>query len=201
VDWFVRTLRGLKGYGFEEKVKLSAWVATSVDPLRFQGEEEFRVGCSTVPGSPCAAPGGEGAPCALAAPRYAAVARALRGGVWDLCAEPAALVEIGSDVGGALVDLPLERKPLPSTIETVLLSLPEKSCNHLVPCSEEGLDCIRGRCGQVVSEGGTNGWQYVSCSNGIPRNLVRFGDPDRLQHRKIEICYDVEVGADPSFCP
>lgn len=201
VEWYVRALRGLKGHGFEERVRLSAWVATAAEPLRFPGEEEFRVGCTTVPGLDCAGPGEEGAPCALAAPRYAAVARALAGGVWDLCAEAGGLLEIGAQAGGALADLPLARKALPLTIETVLLSLPEKSCNHLVPCSEEGLDCIRGRCGQVVLEGGTNGWQYVSCSNGIPRNLVRFGDPDRLQHRNIEICYDVDVGADPSFCP
>lgn len=202
VDEFVRLLRGLKGYGYENRVRFSAWVATSSEPLTMGEGRGLYVGCAVNPAAgSCETPWEEGAPCALSAPRYAQVAQALGGRVYDLCSEPEGLAKIGAFVAGTAAEFSLRRNPLPSTVETVLLSFPDKSCNHLEPCLEEGFDCIRGRCGQVVSVGGADGWQYVSCSSGIPGNFVRFGSPDRIRNRKIEICYDVDVGADPLPCP
>lgn len=202
VEAYVRALRSSKGFGFEDRVTLSAWVATTSDPLPTEEGIGFFAGCSVSSQvERCATPWADGEPCALRAPRYAAVARALGGEVADLCGEPDGLAKIGALITGASPTFPLQRKPLPTTLETVLLSFPDKSCNHRDSCLEEGLDCIRGRCGQVVSEGGADGWQYVSCSSGIPRNMVRFERSDRLRNRKIEICYDVDVGADPLPCP
>jgi hypothetical protein len=201
VEWFVRYLRNAKGHGFEDRVRLSAWVATAKDPLVTGEGTGVFVGCAVDAGTgPCRTPWSEGQACALSAPRYAAVARALGGSLHDLCSEPDGLARIGAFAAGVAPEFSLERKPLPSTIQTVLLSFPEKSCNHRDSCLEEGLDCIRGRCGVAVSEGGADGWQYVTCSSGIPTNKVRFEDPDRLRNRKIEICYDVDVGADPFPC-
>lgn len=202
--YFIRLLRGMKGYGFEERVKLSAMVATAARPLRMAGGSLPLAGCSTSPDEVCASPWspGVGVGCALHAPRYAEVARATGGEILDLCSPGEGPSNLGALVSGLAKEFPLERKPLPASIEAVLLSNPEKSCDHLDPCPESGLDCIRGRCGQVVLEGGTNGWRYVSCSNGIPRNMIRIGDrSDPRQHQKFEVCYDVDVGADFSPCP
>lgn len=201
VDWFVRHLRNAKGHGFEERVRVSAWVATASDPLTTEEGTGVFVGCAVdADVGPCRTPWSEGEDCALHAPRYAAVVRALGGSLHDLCSEPDGLTRIGAFAAGVAPEFALERKPLSTTIETVLLSFPEKSCNHRDSCLEEGLDCIRGRCGMAVSEGGADGWQYVTCSSGIPTSKVRFEDPDRLRNRKIEICYDVDVGADPFPC-
>src|SRR5690606_31890589 len=180
VEEFVRLLRGLKGYGYEHRVRFSAWVATSAEALVVDEGRGAYVGCAEEAGA-CRTPWSEGVPCALAAPRYAEVARALGGRVYDLCRDPTGLAKIGAFVAGVPAEFPLRRIPLPSSIETVLLSFPEKSCNHRDSCLEEGLDCIRGRCGQVASEGGADGWQYVSCSSEIPVNFVRFGNPDRVR--------------------
>lgn len=201
VEDFVRALRSAKGFGQQDRVRLSAWVATRGDPLPTEEGLGLYAGCAVEEEvERCATPWSEGAACALHAPRYAAAARALGGGVADLCREPEGLLAIGPAAKNAAPAFHLGRKALPSTLESVLLSFPDKSCNHQDSCLEEGLDCIRGRCGQVVSEGGADGWQFVSCSSGIPRNMVRFERSDRLRNRKIEICYDVDVGADPLPC-
>lgn len=201
VEWFVRYLRNVKGHGFAERVRFSAWVATASDPLTTGEESGVFVGCAVgqKPGS-CATPWSGGVACALYAPRYAAVTRAFGGILGDICSEPDGLPRIGAHVAGVAPEFHLQRKPLPSTIETVLLSFPDEPCNHRDSCLEDGLDCIRGRCGSKVSAGGADGWQYVSCSNEIPTRMVRLEDSDRLSNRRIEICYDVDVGADP-LCP
>lgn len=202
VEEFIRHLRGIKGFGFEDRVRVSAWVATTADLLPMPDGSGPFAGCKLeAEPSTCATPSTAGAPCALYAPRYRAVAEATGGLVYDLCRDPDGLAKIGAFVAGVSPEFSLRRNPLPSTVETVLLSFADKSCNHQDSCLEEGLDCIRGRCGQVVPEGGADGWQYVSCSSGIPRNMVRFESSDRLRNRKIEICYDVDVGADPLPCP
>ena len=201
LGWFVRYLRNVKGHGYEDRVRFSAWVATTAESLTTgEGTGAF-VGCAIGAASGiCATPWSDGVACALHAPRYAAVTRALGGVLSDICTESEGLARIGAHIAGVAPEFHLQRKPLPSTIETVLLSFPDEPCNHRESCLEDGLDCIRGRCGSKVSAGGADGWQYVSCSNEIPIRMVRLEDSDRLSNRRIEICYDVDVGADP-LCP
>lgn len=206
VAYYDRFFRGLKGYGNEDAVRIGAIVATDEVELNFDDDSGRRyVGCTTggpqdscvVPG----VPGQTGVECAFRAPRYAAVADA------------DATVDICSDLGSALAGLPLEgsglrsefalgRRAVCGTIDVMVVPHPSISCEDAASCPTEAPECVNRKpdervCARRVPGGLSQGWEYVICSGGTQRNVVRFSGrsiPEPLH--EIEVCYDVDVEHD-----
>lgn len=202
-DFYVRFFRGLAGFGHADRVSLSAYVARGRAPLPVEADESY-LGCELEATTPCRSPGVEGASCALHASRYLQVAARMDGAVEDLCSSDPreALPTLASRSLGMRGEVELDRFPLPPTIEAMVLSKTADSCDHEIPCADPGLDCIRGWCGRAVLEDGNDGWQYVTCSENLPRKTIRFSGSARPRMSQlVEVCYDVDVHAEPPLCP
>ena len=75
------------------------------------------------------------------------------------------------------------------------------ACDPANPACPAGFECVRGRCAKPLDASATEGFQYLRCSSGVPKNAVRTNGstvPEPLE--TIEICYQVDVGADLSQC-
>ncbi|HEY0839062.1 MAG TPA: hypothetical protein VGD74_02640, partial [Vulgatibacter sp.] len=121
VPYFSRLFEGAKGFGNSAFVSADAIVTTSTEPLDWQDGSGFTyVGCTASPGAPCAVSADGGAFCALHAPRYAAIATATGGRVFDPCARDlgSALQEVGAGASGLSREFRLSRVPIEATIET-----------------------------------------------------------------------------------
>jgi hypothetical protein len=199
VAYFDRFFRGLKGLGREASVRVGAIVATEEDTLDFPDDTgRAYVGCTSDASRACAVGGGEGAACALHAPRYAAVAQASGGTAVDICADEYAsgLEELGLGASGLRSEFALARTPHDETIDVVVVPNVPIVCNDAAPCSSEFPDCVRGICSRHVERGLHEGWEYVICSGGSQCDVVRFsGRSIPKPNQTITVCYDVDVGA------
>lgn len=205
--FFARFFDGLKGFGNEGAVGVAAIVATSQDVLDFDDRSgRTYVGCTNDPGDGCAIPDpanpGGAAECAMYAPRYVQVARETGGIATSICDEDfsAALSSLGFAVSGLKSEFKLSRAPFADSLDVVIVPDEPVACEDDAGCSG-GLTCVRNRCAQRVSPSATEGYQWLRCQGGVPRNVLRTnGDlvPDPLQ--TIEICYEVDVGTDLSVC-
>lgn len=197
--YYERFFRGLKGYGNEDSVRIGAIVAAETNPLRFYDDtERAYVGCTSDPDVDCAVPerNPDGAACAFHAPRYLGVADP--GSVVSICAadSTAALDALPLEGSGLLTDFALGRVAVPETIDIAIVQRSQVSCEDAAPCSEEGFTCVDGRCVKHVG-GHSQEWEYVICSGGTQRNVVRFsGRSIPEPSHDIEVCYDVDVGHD-----
>lgn len=208
IDWFARFFRGLKGYGNESLVRVGAIVASDPEAasrvLDFQdGSGRTYVGCTSDSSSACAVAGGEGAECAFHAPRYLAMAERTGGIAADICADDftPALDRLGLVASGLQTEFRLSRAPIRDTIDVVVVPNEADLCNDAATCSNPSETCVRGKCARRVTGGLPEGWEHVICSGGTVRNLVRFSGrsiPEPLS--TVEVCYDVDVGADLSKC-
>lgn len=213
VDYYRRFFRGLKGFGNEDAVRIAAIVAGNEVDLVF-GDNTGRTyrGCTAsgdasdpcfVPNEPGGAGPGGVAECAFWAPRYAAVAAASGGGVVDICADDytSALAELGLEGSGLRSEFPLGRPAVCGTIDVVVVPNPHILCDDEASCPGESPECVNrdGKhvCGKRIPGGLPEGWEYVICSGGTQRNVVRFSGrsiPEPLH--EVEVCYDVDVGHD-----
>jgi len=198
--YFGRLFAGAKGFGNGGAVAADAIIATSADPLEREDGSGFPyVGCTSDPAVPC----GEGADCALHAPRYAAIAAATGGRIFDYCGADlgASLREIGWAASGLSREFRLSRVPIEATIETVVVPNDLVSCNDASPCSDPGKICVRKRCAVPIAPDPSDGWEHELCSGSDARNVIRFNGrsiPAKLQ--TVEVCYDVDVGSELSQC-
>ena len=200
-SYFARLLSGTKGFGNAGAVAVDAIVSTSADPLvRADGSGFSYVGCTTDPERAC---GGDGALCALHAPRYAAGADATGGKVLDYCdaAFTTSLREIGWAVSGLTREFRLSRVPIEATIETVVVPNDPVSCNDASPCPSPGQICTHEHCVTVVPPDAEDGWDHVLCAGRDARNVIRFnGRSIPSKDQTVQVCYDVDVGSELSQC-
>ncbi len=184
VDYFVRFLRGIKGYGNEESVSVAAIVGDYQEEIRLcvrSGESgcaewaDYR-GCrnQTVGMH------------ALYAPRYTEVAQRTGGITVSICEEDysSALSEIGFAASGQERDFPLSRVPMAHDIEpfrvTIITEEDGRQTRENVPHKEQEFE---------------DGWSYVGCDGQIAVNSLRFhGRFVPPPNARIEVVYHVDAG-------
>lgn len=164
-DYYVRLFNGLKGFGGEHLVKVTAIVATQPEEEyveRGESEDVVRYGCGV---------GGERA---IHAPRYLEVAERTGGQTISICQSDYGTVlrDLAGGVSGARVAFPLARRPFEDSIRVFVT--PQGGTRSATTKDVE--------------------WSYTGCTSGTFANVVRFAsDHVPPPMSTVEIEYAVNV--------
>ncbi len=188
VEYFVRFLNGLKGYGKEELVSVAAIVGDDSEELRlcWQPAPGAEAVCGYFTG--CENPNiGERGMHAVFAPRYTEVAQRTGGIAVSICEEDysGALEELGFRVSGLRRDFALSRVPVD----------PEDTPFRVTMITEEDGHQVRTSVPHVEDSADGTGWNYVPCRGAVAVNYIEFDGrwvPPPLA--LIEVVYTVDAG-------
>ncbi len=188
-DYFVRFLKGLKGFGNHDLVTVASIVGDDREDVRLclrMGDS----GCAQwADYRGCRNPNVFPPIHAVYAPRYTEVAERTGGVTISICEEDysEALSELGFAVSGQQRDFQLSRAPVPPDIEPFRVSI----------ITEEDGRRVR-REVPFDDQTGDGGWSYVRCEDQITVNSVRFSDPWIPPPRAlVEVAYHVDAGGLP----